>query len=446
VRVGGATAFIGGADPTPERVVAAARSAVATARGLATIAGPGVPLVTSPVVTGEWAAPLEIDPFTVSPDDHFFGLSALNLVNDASGTGAVNLLNITWVAETRVFASSEGSLVTQRLARALPTMFLQAQSGRRSDGWETAIVSWQLPLLVPCTAGFEIVLGPALHEQVQQKLRELEWWAKLPWTVPDVGRKTVVLDGQACATVLGATLLPALSLDRVLGEEQDASGTSFLAPPEAILGQPLLSPHLDISIVTGGTHFGRMQWDDEGVVPEARPLIQHGAVVDYIGTRANLQTLAPWYAKQNRPLRPPGGVWTEDASLPPLTAPGSVVMESASAGPSLRTLAQTMSDGVVVRDGYAHVDHQGMGGRFVPGMLFEVRKGQVMRRLVSTHLEFATRKLFKDIIAVGGAETRDTVTCRSFSGVPPVYATQAVTAPAVQCRDVNLVSSALATQ
>jgi predicted Zn-dependent protease len=125
--------------------------------------------------------------------------------------------------------------------------------------------------------------------------------------------------------------------------------------------------------------------------------------------------------------------------------PGQVEVASVATGPSLLELAQAMRDGVVVRDCELNVDHQGLGGLLAPKILFEVRKGKVTRRLAHTHLEFSTKKVFKDIIAVGGPTTIETLACHSVSGVPPAWAFQAVAAPAVQFREANLVASGLGT-
>jgi hypothetical protein len=134
-------------------------------------------------------------------------------------------------------------------------------------------------------------------------------------------------------------------------------------------------------------------------------------------------------------------------SKPPRAIPGAFAVESASSGPSLLELAQSMTDGVLARGGGmfggVSVDHQGLGGILAPDILFEVRKGRVTRRFVGMHLEFSTKKIFKDLMAVGGTSSVETYVMETYRGTPLTGITQAVSAPAAQLRDVNLVTSAL---
>src|SRR5579862_941161 len=67
-RVDGGWAFAAGADPSIDGVAAAVKKAVGRARDLAKVSRSALDFVPAPVVTGEWATPIKIDPFSVSPD------------------------------------------------------------------------------------------------------------------------------------------------------------------------------------------------------------------------------------------------------------------------------------------------------------------------------------------------------------------------------------------
>jgi len=459
VAVDGTTAFLGGADPTPERLVAAARSAVASARGLAKIRknigsssaahAPAVSraIAPAPVVTGEWCTPIEIDPFAVSPDDHVAALMGFQSLNDmVRGPVACGLVLVQWTAETRVFASSEGSLITQHLAHVLPEIGIAGFSQDPSIGKNDAIMVYSLnTVLPPSSAGFECVLGIALREQVAQAMDDLLPWTAYRTAPVDVGRKALVLDGAAFGTVLGATVIPALALDRVLGEEQDVSGTSFLAPPESVLGQPLFAPTLNVSVVTGGTHYGRRQWDDEGIPQRAFPVIERGAVVDYFASRATVSTLRDQFSLPSlQSLQPHGVLHATTAGGIPRPMPSACVAASAPNGPSsLLELAATIKDGIIVRGGAISGDQQGAGGALFNAPMFEIQNGKVTRRLLYGQLEFSTKALLKGITAVGGPGTVNTTTNFLFAGAPVTMMHQAVTAPAVHIRDGNLTSTTL---
>jgi len=465
VEIDGTTAFIGGTDPTPERLIAAARSAVVTARGLAKtshiVGGAAhssddsnahrVDRSTSdlfahvPVVTGEWRAPIAIDPFSVSPDDHMYALAGIGGINDVfRGPVEVSGIDMTWTTETRVFVSSAGSMVTQQLAMACPWFGLMGFSQDPSAVAGETYMPEGLRIFPPATVGFEYVLGMPLRERIHQAMVDLVPWTAYPIGQAEVGRKELVFDGTTFGRVIGETVFPALALNRVLGDEQDVSGTSFLAPPEAVLGQPLFAPSLNVSVVTGGTHFARMQWDDEGSTPRDFPVIARGAVVDYLTDHATLPVMRDWYTKRGQSLQPQGIFRANTADGVPRAAPGACLVESTPNGPaSLTELARTMKDGVIVRSGYPLGDQQGAGGWINSANLFEVRKGVITRRLVHGNIEFSTKSLLKGIKTIGGPETMETTTNALTSGVPVTEIPQTVTAPAVYVPNGNLTSTAL---
>jgi len=444
VEVDGATAFIGGTDPTPEGLVLAAQSAVATARGLAKITSTPVTYTPVPVVTGEWRAPIEIDPFAVSPDDHAYAIAGFPRLNESfRGPVSLDWVDVKWSAETRVFASSEGSLVTQHLAGVLPEFTIGGVSQDPAFSMHERQLPQKTTVLPLSTVGFEQILGIEMRERAERAMQDLLPWTQYRLAYGDVGRKELVLDSPVSAAVIGQMGIPALALDRVLGEEQDVTGTSFLAPPDEILGQPLFAPSLNVSIAAGGTHYGRARWDDDGVVPQSRRVIERGAVVNYFATRTNIQALDGWYAKRNLPLQLLGVSRTPDVGDAPRPIPGACVVESVPNGPSLTELAASMTDGVIVRDGYINVDQQGAGGAIIGAMMFEVKKGVITRRLLNMQLEFSTKQMLKGILAVGGPSTENTITNWLAGGVPVKTMPQAVTAPALRIRDANLTSNAL---
>jgi len=118
---------------------------------------------------------------------------------------------------------------------------------------------------------------PRLVEEARQLMHAKE---------VDVGRYDVVFDGYGVAELLSASLAPAAELDRVLGYEQDV-GTSYLAPPEKVLGlmhlgAPALTIRTDRTRPRGMSTGG---WDAEGVTPEPFTLVKDGVVVDYFTDR-----------------------------------------------------------------------------------------------------------------------------------------------------------------
>jgi predicted Zn-dependent protease len=437
VYVGGAEAFVSGTEPTRESLLHAAQAAVTVARGLKAISKPARPLAPAPSVTGEWAVPVDIDPFSISPEDHCAVTGGLGS-NHGQGHGANWVdVEVNWTAETRVFASSEGSLVTQRFTRCLPTF------GVRGKTWRIDWIGYRLPMFAPCSAGFEYLLRPRIHDQVHEAVAELEELLRIPNGYTDVGRKEVVMDGYAHAAVVGAVLLPALSLGRALGEEQDHAGTSLFAPPETMLGQTVGTPLLNLrvphwnapSTSSAVPNYGAAQWDDEGVATAASPLIQHGVLMDYFGTRHNRQALSPSSTLC-------GTATAFDVQRTPSDIPTATEIEAPATGESLATLARNIGDGFLLREVTGVMtDQQCAGGTIEPNVLLEVRRGQILRRIMDVHVAFTTKKLWTGLTAVGNATTSRTEACNDLAGPPPwKLVRRVVTAPAAHFKEVNIVS------
>ena len=433
VRVDGAWAFGYGADPTPDGVAASARNAVATARGFAKVSGAAAEFAAAPVVTGEWTTPVKIDPFSVSPDEHAYMLGAYISAAERVPDGSTFPTSFFWLKETRVFASSEGSIITQHLAQARPrvvlTMGPPIRMGARLEVTE----------LAPKGAGFEIALGTTLQDKIKEATEEAARLASYPESNVDVGRFEAVLDGMSLAAVVGATLTPALELERVLGLSADAGGTSFLSPPDQILGKPLFSSVLNITAERGIPDLGAAKWDDEGVETEAFPVIQKGAVVDYFGTRATAPALASWYKSQGKPVTSHGSAVAWIPTRAPMGSASHLTVAPGAAGVTLDSLTKQLVNGVLVRGvNYANSDQQLTSGAFYPAMLFEVKKGQITRRLKHGSVQFGTKKFWKSVTTLGDASSVQACIRNAASGQPWVPTIQPIMAPAAHIQELNV--------
>jgi len=449
VRVGGIEAFVGGGDPTPSHLAQAAHSAVATARGIAVAyvrTTPSSELFTPvPAVTGEWRTPIEIDPFAVSIDEHEHVAKSLAGADDVrlDSLRVGRALGLRFTSETRVFASSEGSLTTQYLHNT-------AVRGN-AIGWD----SWRLAMLgesvsLPfagygyksCAAGFEIIARMQRFDQLEAASREIIGYGALPKGTVDVGRYTVVLDGVAHAALLQATLVPALSARCALGYDADVGGTSPLSPIGDILGQQCVSPLLSFGVDHGLPSFGAAQWDAEGVTVTGGPLVTQGRVVNYLSSRSThpvVTAAAQSTSASNGPSIPlMGCVTAMTASMPPIEAPFSVSMPAAPDGGSLADLAKQMGKGLLVRGAYVWVTPDGQGGVIVPYTILEVQRGQIVRRMNTVSLPFGTKKILTTLKVVGGPGTLGETSADRRVGFPGSMICNSATAPAALYSGVDV--------
>jgi TldD protein len=117
--VDGALAFVYGQYPTTALVAASARDAVASARGISKTLSLPTELSPAPVATGEWSVPMVLDPFTVPLQAHadvlagYIAMARRVKYGDMTSTG----ISVQWIHETRVFASTEGAMITQHFRR-----------------------------------------------------------------------------------------------------------------------------------------------------------------------------------------------------------------------------------------------------------------------------------------------------------------------------------------
>jgi TldD protein len=434
VCVDGAWAFVYGASPSRDEVARGAAEAVMAARGTRHLAATQGELAPAPVVRGEWATPIEIDPFSVSPEEHAHILGAYV----AAATRVSDVLMtpfFTWTSETRVFASSEGSLVTQRLAQFRPQIGTSVKPPLRLR------VSLPVTHFVPSGAGFEAVVGPELQEQIKATTEEALQFLRYPEGDAGVGRFEAVLDGMSVGGLFATTLLPALEGERALGYMANESGTSLLSPPSAFIGQaPIFSTTLSAVADRLPPHYGAVRWDDDGVAPSTFPLVRQGAIVDYFTTRLTAPALASAYAAQGRTATSNGCAVTASPVRAPTGTASHVTVVADPRGPSLDDLTRQLRDGLLVRGTYyVSSDQQLSGGWWRPGMLFEVKRGTITRRLRDPGLQFSTKSLWKNLSAVGNASTTQPFVRSSARGQPTAVLTQLVTAPAGHVRELDLI-------
>jgi TldD protein len=434
VMVNGVWGFAFGTRPTEDEIAKATRQAIVTTREMAKFAGKPLELAPAQPARGEWTTPIAIDPFAVSPDDHakILGayLDAIANVLDASTDG---FFALNWSKETRVFASTDGSLITQRLAKSEPRIGVRNVPHLR-DLTVLPVIDF-----MPSSVGFESVIGPDVQEHLKEKADEAAQLAGYPSGIVDVGRYPAVLDGTALASIIAGTIAPALEMSRALGYENDGSGSSFLAPPKEIVGQQLFAPSLTIRTTRAAPTYGAAKWDDEGVETEPFVLVHNGRVVEYFTTRSSAPLLSEWYASSGRSNRSRGSAVAWDAASSPVGAATQLSVDCSDSPATLDTLVKNMKNGLLVRGSMEyglHSDQQLTGGLLAPHMLYEVKNGAITRRLRGS-VQFGTKRLLKAISAVGDAGTLQHFVRRTYRGEVWSASAVPVVAPAVQVAQLD---------
>lgn len=450
--VDGSWSFQCGDVLTEDAVAQSARDAVAGARAYASVnasldaaygrqaAAPWVPV---PVATGEWRGPMDIDPFAVPIDDH---LRLLGTKNDELGHLDLPAYFVvrggSWRDDLRVFASTDGAMVTQQLVHGGSGYGGGAhdpRGGHPAVAIDAPGLEWDL------AGGFERALSSDLLERGRAGIDDAIRMAELPWRpFTDVGRFPVVFDGASFAKLFGLSVSMALDGDRASGIERDAAGDSFLAPMDEILGasSPLLSPLLTVRSDRALPSPCAVRWDDDGVEAEPYTLIDRGRVVDYQTTRETAAPLASWYARRGQSLRSHGGCVASTPASLPMGSGGHVQIAPTTGRAGRDDLLRELTHGFYIRDARVGAT-PGLTNLVTAGdpnfLILEVHHGVPVARTVVTTRTAAKMLFGKNLVALGDAETLRTRTVESTKGIPWQTIQYPVTAPAALCKEVDIV-------
>ena len=447
--VQGAWGFAATTEWTPGSVARLGQQAAVQARSTTWAGVPSITLGERPAAaTGHWQTPVTRDPFTETPEAMY---DLMNGIVQKASDLKVNYLVVafTFQRQDRIFASTDGTYVTQTIFTALadtpggdPSQFWFMVPADRKAGAGTANTNrggaaYVVPEVSPQSGGYEVVEALGILDHLPNWVATARAVANAP-VFQAMGDYDVVLDAYAMAPLLAGTCGVALEYDRAVGMEADGGGTSYLAPPPQQLGtlwgSPLVTITADRTLPSGAATVG---WDDEGVAPRPQPLVQGGKLVDYETTREDAPELASWYHQRGTPVRSNACAAAESALTVPLVHPPNLVLQPGPATGSLETLVQGVAHGYAILGGMVTMDFQqrtGVGRGGVVHTIDHGRLGPVVARAAYT---FKSQDLWHRLVALGGPSTMVRRGQRSAKGQPlqrTAYTVQAVAAHFQQVR------------
>jgi TldD protein len=400
----GAWGFAASATWDTDEVARLAHDAVTQAKANAVGGSPPIELAPVPVATGTWTTPIQIDPFTVPIEEKFDAIVYWKACAQAAGIPFQNNgygARFGCVRQEQVLVTSEGTRVSQT---------------RYEIGGQMVMLVGRTPVLLKpldfVGAGWEYLRNlpdrfPAMIDEARRQQNDGAF------TPLQVGRYTLVCDGAAIANVLDKTLGMATQLDRALGYEANAGGTSYLDDPLGMAGHfQVASPLVTVtSNRSAPTQLATVKWDDEGVEPVDATLVKDGMLTDFQTTREGAPMLAPYYRTAGRPVRSNGYAASEDAlsitmqHMPNLAlAPGAPAM-------SLDAMIANVPKGILVEGVQGQgvqMDFQQRNGMLFPERLREITNGRIGRDIPRGSIYFNSIDFWKSVTAVGGASTQGT--------------------------------------
>ena len=169
-----------------------------------------------------------------------------------------------FLREEKTLMTSDGSYIVQTIYRTQPSMTVTAVSEDRTDFQSRASND-----VAPMGIGYEHVINSKLAENAAR-------WAndaveKLSAKPVDPGKYDLILHPSNLWLTLHETVAHPTELDRAMGYEANYAGTSFVAPPEKVLGQ--LKFGSSVMNIQGDREqpgsLAAIGWDDEAVKPDA---------------------------------------------------------------------------------------------------------------------------------------------------------------------------------
>jgi TldD protein len=264
--------------------------------------------------------------------------------------------------------------------------------------------------IATAAAGWEHILDAKIPEQIQMMPTQVpERAALIANTKPaQVGRYTLLCDGATMAALVNATFGVATQLDRAMGYEANASGTSFLDDPLTMLGT-FQTASSRVTLTANRSAPGQLatvKWDDEGVVPQDVTLVKEGILSDFQTTREQAAWLAPYYQQLGRPVRSNGCAAAESAVCITLQHTPNLALEPATGRAALSDLVSGIRNGVLVEQGeVVQTDAQARSGLLLSPQMREITNGRLGRVIAGGAVLFNALELWKNVTAIGDAST-----------------------------------------
>jgi TldD protein len=386
---------------TKDGVSAAAKEAVSIAKANRSARDRPVVLTPNPPTpNGTWKSAFTTDPWSVSVEEK----SALLLRANAEALKVKGVKYIFsglfFVKEERSYANTDGTVTTQTAVRSWPLMQITAINADQSDFQNRTNIA------APMGRGWEYVLERDLAGHAQQWGEEAV--QKLTAKPVEVGRYDLVLHPSHLWLTIHESIAHPTELDRAMGYEANYAGTSFVSPPEKILGQLRYGP--EFMNIQGDRNqegcLGTVGWDDEGVKPEPFLIIKKGVVNDYQTTREQASWLDWWYKKEGRETRSHGCSYAQNWDNVQFQRMPNVSLLPGDKEQSFEDLIAATDKGIaIIGDGSFSIDQQRYNAQFGGQVFHEIKGGKIVGQLKDVAYQMRTPDFWNSMDMIGGKKS-----------------------------------------
>jgi TldD protein len=440
VLVDGCWGFAATEELTKEGVGTAAQEAAAIARANRMARDRRVELAPAPAhkdVT--WRSSYTIDPFTVPVEEKADLLIRANA--EALKAPAVRFVNsgLSFVKEERNYANTDGSVITQDYVRSWVTLACTAvgQGDFATRGPE---------VVQPHGRGWEYVLEADIvtnalkwGEEASEKLRARS---------VEPGRYDLILHPAQLFLTIHESLGHSTELDRAMGYEANYAGTSFVAPPEKVLGTLKLGPEI-MNLVGNRSEAGALAtigYDDDGVQPDDFFIVKNGIFNDYQTTREQAPWLRAWYERQGVPVRSHGCSYAQSWADVQFQRMPNVSLQPGEQDLSWDDLVAATDRGIAMigRASYS-IDQQRYNGQFGAQICYEIRNGKIVGQLRDVAYQMRTPDFWNSLDMLGGKSSYELGgTFNDGKGQPGQANAVSHGCPPTRFRNINVINTARA--
>ncbi len=363
----GAWGFAAVAQPNRHDAAVLARRATELAQAAAVVQVKPVRLVHEPAHCAVYRTPIERDPLAVAIEDKMEMLMAVDGKLRANPLIKLAVSHFSASRARKLYVSSEGAEIDQDLVATQIGYHAGASDGHdfqvRSfpDGANGRVLGrgWELVESLPLLDSAESVA-----EEAVAQLRA----DPCPTDTVDL-----ILGGSQLALQIHGSCGAAAELDRAMGSESNAAGTTFLTP-ERMGTYELGSKHVNLyadARHAGG--LGTFGFDDEGVEAQRVDLVSEGRFSGCLSSRES--------ARKVGLERSSGSMRAQGWSSPPLVRMTNVCLEAGDGGDLDALIADTKSG--VLMDGPRawSIDGESLGFSYGCEVAWEIKDGKRGRRL-----------------------------------------------------------------
>ncbi len=394
VLVQGSWGFAATSELSKAGVVKAAREAVVIAKAARTVQRRPVELAPVKPVKGTWMTPVLKDPIEIPIEEKVALLLAAN--EAALKVPKIRFANsgMGLLREVKTLATSEGTLTTQTFIRVGPSFSATAVGNGDFQAYNEE--------LAPRGSGWEYI------EQLDMAGNAAKWAGlaaeKLGAKTVEPGRYDLILDPTNLWLTIHESIGHPTELDRAVGQEANYAGTSFVAPPEKMIGKlkygtPIMRVQADR---TQAESLARCAWDDEGVPAEQWMIIDKGLFKDYQTTREQ----AAWIEKLTGVKRSHGCSFADSWSSVQFQRMPNISLMPGDKDIGLDDIIAATDRGIVVKNrGSWSIDNQRYNFQFSGQVYYEVKGGKITGMLKDVAYQSTTPVFWNAMDMIGGKKS-----------------------------------------